>query len=65
MLLWKSALVNEEKGFGHKSPKRWPNEHNRGPKVWSTIQRNIPRSSINIDTYYEGIGQKGITKYLR
>jgi len=64
-LSWKSALVNEKRGFGHKSPKRWSEEHSRGPKVWFTIQGNILGSSINKNTYHEGTGKRGTTKYLR
>ena len=65
MLSWKSTLVNEERGFGHKSPKRWSEEHNRGPKVWSVIQGNISGSFIDKNTYHEDTGQRGIMKYLR
>ena len=57
--------MNEERGFGHKSPKRWFEEHNRGSKVWSAIQGNIPGSSIDKDTYHEGTGRRRTTKYLR
>ena len=65
MLSWKSALVNEERGFGHKSLKRWFEEHSKGPKVWFVIQGNIPRNSIDKDTYHEGTRQRGTMKYLR
>ena len=65
MSSWKSALVNEERGFGHMSPKRWSEEHSRGPKVWSAIQGNIPESSIDKDTYHEGTGHRRTMKYLR
>ena len=58
-------LVNEEREFGYKSPKSWSEEHSRGPNVWFAIQGNIPRSSIDKDTYHEGTGQRGTTKYLR
>ena len=65
MLSWKSALVNEERGFGHKSLKRRFEEHSRGPKVWSAIQSNVPGNSIDKDTYHESTGQRETMKYLR
>ena len=40
-------------------------EQSRGPKVWSAIQGNVPRDSIDKDTHHEGTGQKAIMKYLR
>ena len=40
-------------------------EQSRGSKVWSAIQGNVLRDSIDNDTHHEGTGQRGTMKYLR
>ena len=40
-------------------------EQSWGPKAWFAIYGNIPRDSIDKDTYHEGTGQSGTMKYLR
>ena len=40
-------------------------EQIRGSKVWTAIQGNIPRDSIDKDTHNEGTGQREIIKYLK
>ena len=57
--------MNEEREFGHKSPERWSEEHNRGLNVWSAIQGNIQGSSIDKDTYHEGTEEMRTMKYLK
>ena len=57
--------MNEEREFGHKSSKRWSEEHSRGPNVWSAIQGNIQGSSIDKDTYHEGTEERITMKYLK
>ena len=36
----------------------------RGQKVYSIIQSNIPRNSIDKDTHHKRTGQMGAVKYL-
>ena len=40
-------------------------EQSRGLKVWSAIQGNVLRDSIDKDTHHEGIEQRRTMKYLR
>ena len=35
-------------------------EQSRGQKVWSAIQNNVLRDSIDKDTHHESTGQKGV-----
>ena len=40
-------------------------KQSKGKKVWSTIQSNVPRDSVDKDTHHESIGQREVMKYLR
>jgi len=37
----------------------------RGQKKWSTVQGNVPGSSVGMDGHYKNIGQGEVLKYLR
>ena len=71
MLLWKSTLVNKERGLimiaQEGDPRRNVSlaEQSRRPKVWSAIQGNIPGGSIDRDAHHECTGQMRTMKYLR
>ena len=39
-------------------------EQSRGSKVWSAIQGNVPRDSINKDKHHRSAGQREVLKYL-
>jgi len=40
-------------------------EQSRDPKVWSTIQGNVPRNSIDKDKHHRSARQRKVLKYLR
>ena len=40
-------------------------KQNKGQKVWSVIQSNVPRDSIDKDTHHGSTRQRGTMKYLR
>ena len=40
-------------------------KQNKGQKVWSVIQNNVPRDSIDKDTHHGSTSQRGTMKYLR
>lgn len=71
MLLWKSALMNEERGLvmmiqkGGSMRNAFSAEQSRGQKVWSVIQSNVLRDFIDKDIHHESTGQKEVMKYLR
>ena len=64
-------LVNEERGLvmrvqeGGSRENASLAEQNKGQKVWSAIQSNVPSDSINKNTHHESIGQREVMKYLR
>ena len=40
-------------------------EQSRGQNVWSAIQNNVPRDSIDKDTHHECTRKKEVMKYLK
>ena len=40
-------------------------KQSKGQKVWSAIQSNVPRDSIDKDTHHESTGQREAMKYLK
>ena len=71
MLLWKSALVNKERGLvmmvQEGGPRRNASsaEQSKGQKVRSTIKSNVLGNSTVKNKYKEGKGQREAMKYLR
>ena len=40
-------------------------EQNRCQKMWSAIQSNVPKDSIDKDIHHESTGQREAMKYLK